>query len=278
MRTTPTLKTTIVTYNLNLSKAEDKAEHLKICKRLEKQGLKLFPTNSFQVKREYIEGLLKAKRRKIALETAHLFSDQWNSTDQRLFDWFEVAYPNCNIKKGYYLVQTLEMREIRKNTLVCGYCGKYEMSDCGHDFCNKCMGSKHLEQTSLFLLRLLPVAINMPNRARLTDEESARLVPLFTDCQTHYREIRKVERVRKQRASIEDKYHAGQIALDEERSGKLWILDHDLNLDNVLYYSHNGKFGFGWRSPVSEAVKAELEKVLTNEHEPFPYEYEIKST
>lgn len=76
----------------------------------------------------------------ITLEANHLFDNQWNSapiagiseTGLRVFDWAQdVFFTHCGqenrtIKQGYYLEQTAEMREIRRNTSACGYCGKQE--------------------------------------------------------------------------------------------------------------------------------------------------------
>lgn len=58
-----------------------------------------------------------------------------------------------------------------------------------------------------------------------------------------------------------------------ERDGKLWIWDHGFSLDNVIYYSHTGRFCFGWRQPVSDSVASKLLDVMSE----FPFPYTIKS-
>ena len=54
----------------------------------------------------------------IELETKFLFSNQWNSTTARVFDWYEPIFDNRRIKAGHWLEITDEMREIRRTTLV----------------------------------------------------------------------------------------------------------------------------------------------------------------
>lgn len=54
----------------------------------------------------------------------------------------------------------------------------------------------------------------------------------------------------------------------------IWLLDHGLPLDNVIYYSHTDKFGFGWRSPVSPEVKSKILDLMSE----FPFNYEITAT
>ena len=49
-------------------------------------------------------------------------------------------------------------------------------------------------------------------------------------------------------------------------------MDHGVSIDNCIYYSHTGRFGFGWREPVGQAVYSALVDVLCE----FPFDYDIK--
>jgi len=63
----------------------------------------------------------------IELNTDYLYDNQWLTPDgPRVFDSHEVIYPNKDIKEGYYLVITDEIRALRHNRLRCGYCGHQE--------------------------------------------------------------------------------------------------------------------------------------------------------
>jgi hypothetical protein len=270
-RETPTLRTTIVTYRYWLENPEERAEYEEMCARLKKDGLKKFPILSFQRDKKF-----KVVPGYVRLETNYIFSNQWNSETQRLMDWSETVFPNKNVKEGYYLKQTKKMRAIRKNTLVCGYCGKYEMVGCGKEFCDKCLDHEYLKEKDLFLLRLKPVAKHRPKRPPLTEEEHASLMPVYTERQTTGATSRNAAKLRKQRKDIEAKRNKGIIALDTEADGKLWLMDNNISVDNVIYYTHTDTFSFGWRSPVSEAVKAKIESVLKGKS--FPFKYEFKTS
>lgn len=58
-----------------------------------------------------------------------------------------------------------------------------------------------------------------------------------------------------------------------ERDGKLWLFDHGLDIENVIYYSHRDIFTFGWREPVSDEEANKILDIISE----FPFEYEIKS-
>jgi hypothetical protein len=51
-----------------------------------------------------------------------------------------------------------------------------------------------------------------------------------------------------------------------------WLIEHDIHTDNVIYYSHAGRFCFGWRNKISEKEVPELSQKLID----FPFEYDIK--
>jgi hypothetical protein len=207
----------------------------------------------------------------IELETDHLFADQWNSTTARVFDWYEAIYPNRKIKQGHYLDITDEMRELRRTTLICGYCGKNYPN--GTDtFCSACLDSPYLKESDLYLLRLQSVGIYNRKFPPLTDEERASLLPRYVERQTTGKHSRAVAYKAKVRADVIKKYaHETQNA-KTEHDGMLWLLDRDISIENCIYYDHTQTFSFGWRNPVSPEVHSRLLELLKD----FPYKYEIK--
>ena len=65
-----------------------------------------------------------------------------------------------------------------------------------------------------------------------------------------------------------------KIKMDIENSKKefaafTWLIDHDIDTDNCIYYSHTDIFSFGWRQKISN--RDELQTVLKN----FPYKWEF---
>lgn len=59
-----------------------------------------------------------------------------------------------------------------------------------------------------------------------------------------------------------------------ELTGRLWLMDHGLSIENVIYYHHRHIFTFGWRKPVRDAERDAILDVISE----FPFEYEIKAT
>lgn len=216
----------------------------------------------------------------VEIEAAHIFGNQWNTADgRRVFDWFEEYLPDNSEKRGHWLEITPELAEVRRVTLSCGYCGKHYGPH--HDavpvtpFCTACLDSPHLKTEDLKLLRLCPVleaSASSQGRAELTDEEKAELMPRYVERQTIGNDSRAKQRRDKERANILEKFAKETEAATDERDGMMWLWDHGISLDNVIYYSHTQVFSFGWRSPVSPEVKSRLLDLLSE----FPFQYEIK--
>lgn len=218
----------------------------------------------------------------IELDCDNLFDNQWNSDKGRVFDWAEDYLPhgNQNIKKGHWLEQVPAMREIRASTLKCGYCGAY--FDHG-EFCDKCLGSEYLKPVDLRLLRLLPVASSfLGRRAPLSEEESAVLIPLYEQAQGLGKARRDAEKLsikRKRIASLVPEAEKKAIELVEdaktEAAALTWLMDAGYGgIDNVIFYSHSKRFGFGWRNPLTKDEHRALLAVLGSE---FPFDYDIKT-
>ena len=207
----------------------------------------------------------------VELELSNLFNNQWNTKcGKRVFDWALDYKPfgNPNLKRGHYLEITQEMIDVRNNNVACGWCGKYYDKGAGLDFCTNCLGTEYLKEEELYLLRLKPISFKGERRA-LTDEEQSRLLPLYVQAQTK-RFKAKTEALRQE---LIDAHAKNAELASEELNGMLWLLDHEIPLNNVIYYKHCRSFGFGWRQPYGEAVKAELLRKL----EGFPFKYEFKT-
>lgn len=218
----------------------------------------------------------------IELETTHLFDNQWNTLDgRRVFDWAVEAHYNgeCKvpIRCGYYLDQTEEMREIRRNVVKCGYCGAQEPAAKRLVFCPHCIGSEYLNASDLHLTRMVPIFQSGfgPERKELeplTAAEKAHLLPLYKEAQLRGRTARDKVRLARQRMDIEEKYQRDTANAKAEHDGLLWLLDHGVKIDNVIYYDHTGRFGFGWRHPVDAEILSELLDIITE----FQWPYDIK--
>lgn len=209
----------------------------------------------------------------VELETAHLFANQWNSTELRLFNWAECVYANRKIREGYYLEQTDEMREVLRATVKCGYCGHQKQAAQGYTFCPDCLGSEYLKPSDLHLLRMVPVCRTDDKRAPLTEAERAHLMPLYSDAQingANARDVKRIERIKREAKTERDQAIANA---NEKYDAVMWIMANMPGIvGNWIYYSHTAKHCFGWRNPIdSETLELLLSKISE-----FPYAYEIK--
>jgi len=212
----------------------------------------------------------------VELETKCLFNNQWNTPTARVFDWFDAAaYRGRTNYSGHWLEITEEMEQVRRETLVCGYCGSHygphheEHGDIPEEgFCTKCLSSEYLKETEIYLLRLQPVSDQWEvKRAPLTEEEAAWLKPLYVDTQIEGDKQRIEGEKKASIAEVVKKYDTATI----EYGGMMWLLERGFSIRNVIFYSHTEVFKFGWRQPLSEDVKREYENRLKG----FPFKFEI---
>lgn len=276
------MKTTLREYFFYIDKPEDKAAYEALVEKLKGQGLECFETwggGSHYHGKEF-DGVT------VELETKHLFNNQWNAapiegddkapTGRRLFDWAQDFLGgecmNRNLKRGHYLEQTPEMGEARRNRMACGYCGHQEEAQRGTVFCPHCIDSEYLEAQDLHLTRMQSV-MNKCNRKPLAEAERAHLMPLYVAAQLHGSTARGKARITKERDDLVADCSEKIRKATTRRDGFLWLLDHGLKIDNVIYYDHIDKFSFGWRHPVDEQVKNAILEVISE----FPFEYEIKT-
>jgi hypothetical protein len=265
------MKTKLHVYHFDMAKPDDKAAYEALCAKLTAQGLKCFESWGDPRSGGHYSGV-KDLAGEVVLETEHLFENQWNTSTHRVFDWAQDYQHEAKwLKRGHYLEQTAEMREIRRNTVKCRYCGKQEPAAKGYVFCPRCIGSEYLKASDLPLTRMKAVD-DHSDCEPLTDAEAAHLLPLWKEAQLHGHTARDKARIAKARADIVAKYAKATHAAKTEHDGLLWLMDRGIRTDNVIYYSHTDKFCFGWRKPLEAEVLSGWVEVASE----FPFEYEIK--
>lgn len=218
----------------------------------------------------------------IELDEKYLFSNQWNTAGERgsrVFDWWQEVNFNhyggeiTSYKSGHWLEQTEEMKCIRQDTVICGFCGHQGQATEEGKFCSSCLDSQFLDEDELYLLRMLPVALpyipfKKARRAPLTEEEREELLPKYIQARTVVEKARREAQKRK----IEKKYEEAEVSAYNEFTGMMWLWERNIPLDNVLYYTSTKRFVIGWRSELSPSVADEmLAKV-----EGFPFKIEVK--
>ena len=261
--------TTIRTYCIFTNTPEGAKEWRDLRTKLEKTNGECFESwgvGSMHYKKELTDKVIN-------LEPKHIFDNQWNTADGlRVFDWAQdyMPYRNPNLKQGHYLEITQEMRDIRNDTVACGYCGFQSRTDKPY-FCPQCLGSQYLKAEDIHLTRLQPVSCK-DSRKPLSEAEKAERMPLYIKAQTERvteRDKKAIARARESVVSKCDKVTADSIT---KRDGFLWLLDRGFRTDNVIFYTHTGRFCFGWRSPLSGELLSRTLDIITE----FPFDYDIK--
>jgi hypothetical protein len=93
---------------------------------------------------------------------------------------------------------------------------------------------------------------------------------------------REIARLAHQRQRIEEKFkeRCDLTLATEEHAGMLWLLDHGIDSDNVIYYTHTRVFSFGWRDALTKEQEQDIAQRLIpggESEEGFPFAYELKS-
>jgi hypothetical protein len=272
------IKTTIRAYHFDISKTDENKHYLALRDKLTAAGLECFETWGGSGS-HYLPAL---DGETVELETDYLYSNQWNTAPigdakngLRVFDWAQ-DYPinfSKSIKRGHYLEQTAEMREIRRNTNGCGYCGKQEPAAKGNVFCPHCIGSEYLKSNELYLLRMIPIDAEH-DRAELTDAERAHLLPIYKNAQIYGHTERDKTRIAKARADVLRYYETITRSAKIERDGFIWCMDHGVKTDDLIFYSHTGRFCFGWRG---KGIDKEIESLILDAISEFPFPYDLKT-
>lgn len=212
----------------------------------------------------------------VDLETEHLFNNQWNMVqgNLRVFDFALESLPyNPNLKRGHYLEQTAEMKEIRRNTIRCPYCGHSEPAAAGSVFCSRCLGSPYLKLEDVLkgCNRMTPVDVER-DWTPLTPAEQEHLLPLFKAARTAATNTQIAEFLKKTKERARKKISRAYA----ERRGYERLIELGLGMlamQNVIYYDHTGRFGFGWREPLSDVELSTVLDVISE----FSFPYDIKT-
>jgi len=263
------IKTFLHYYRFDISQADQKVKYLELCQQLEGKGLIKFDSISSSHSKFYTESIAPLDGQLIELETDYLFNNQWNTAKTetsekglRVFDWAEPIYPNRSIKEGMYIEQTEEMREIRENTYRCGYCGKNHYKPT-IQFCESCIGSEYLTEDNFPLLELAPVSTEKRKKLPLP----VGFIEKYNEAQLMSRSVRLKKQQEQKKASLKAEIKASV----KEYKAFSWLISHNLDFDNVIYYNHTDTFSFGWRKSLSDTQKENLKVVLIN----FPYKWEF---
>ncbi len=285
---TATIRTKLTTYSYDVSKPAEAAEYERLRARLEKRGSQCFATASdCRPGKGYCYAWVPAGGISVGLKTSHIFNNQWNTAPRpelsgraaRVFDWAEDIFPNPDIKSGHYLGLNAGMRAIRQTTLKCGFCATNYPGGHTTTWCTACIDGPHLKQSDLPLLVLAPAGASLgAKRPVLSAKDLAALVAAYVEAQTVGKGSRAVAHRGDQRRAVLEKAQHALAAAAEERDGMLWLLDHKLSLDNVMYYSHTRRFSFGWRTPLSsDVVEALVDALRVGLPGEFPFHYDIKT-
>lgn len=275
-----TIKTVLTSYYFNTADKAEKEAYQRLRDELLARGSECFcawgGTGSHDLGRKFSSGV------DVELETDFLFPNQWNTrpigdskSGLRVFDWAE-DYPinfDKRIKRGHYLAITDEIREIRQNTYKCGYCGAIEPVAKGYVFCPHCIGSEYLKARELHLTRMVSIVDTDKPRAPLTEAEKAHLLPIYKDAQLHGNTERDKKRIAQARERIEKDYRETIEKATIEHDGLVWLMDHGIRPNNAIYYSHTGRWCFGWRD---EGLDSDLVGELLDVISEFPFPYDIK--
>lgn len=278
-----TIKTTLHNYYFDIRTEQGAADYKALVKTLRAAGLKCFCSHGGGS--HYLGGKME-KVQAVELETECLFANQWNTAPipgvsekgYRVFDWAEDYESNIGapkgIKRGHYLEQTAEMKEIRRNIHKCGYCGKQEPAAKGYVFCPHCIGSEYLTSAQLHLTRMVSIEQDGVNaaRAELTEAERAHLLPLYKDAQINGNTERDKKRIADKRAALVNSRDKAIRVANTEHDGFMWFLDRGINTDNLIYYSHTNTFCWGWRNPIDDCLKDEILEIISE----FPFNYSLK--
>ncbi len=279
------METTLKSYYFDTRNPEEAAAYKTLCAQLAQTNGECFETwgGDSHYNAAWLEGV------PVTLETKQLFGNQWNTApkgpagNRRVFNWAQ-DYPAGNltnraIKRGHYLVVTDEMRAALHDNVKCRYCGHMEPAALGHEFCPKCAGSEYLGEKDLKLTRMMRVDDNR-SVPELTEAEAAELLPRWRIAQGLGKENREALATSKRRQKI-----AGLVAAAEAKAAKgieeaktetaayTWLMDNGFrDIENVIFYSHTGRFCFGWRQAITGAERDALVDLLVG----FPFDYEIK--
>ena len=204
------------------------------------------------------------------LDLSHVFSNQYNTDKFRVFELHDPltvgprgsCVPTCY---GYYIEQGIDaIRAYQSKLSVCGYCG-VQYHNTKEKYCLKCVGSEYLTEKDYSLLVLRNIRAKNCPTVKLPPE----MIQLINDEQKKSRTAKlikqKAEKLRRLEQDIAD--------AETEHKAFKWLIDRDMDFENVIYYSHTKQFCFGWRNPIGSTDAISLKKKLKG----FPYTFDVKT-
>jgi hypothetical protein len=268
------MKTVLHYYSFDTKNQSERDLWLALCDKLRAMGLNCFTSYSKDHYEFYKDHIAPLDGKEVTLETEHLFDNQWNTAPTetstsglRVFDWAEdFNYDRRNFKKGMWLEQTEEMSIIRKETWACQYCGAQYHNPTAA-FCIKCIGGEHLTEDHLHLLELKPII----GKYRTNGAVPESILTLYRSEQLIARKKR-LEEAQKRKLEQLDKDIQNAI---KEKEAFTWLIEHNVDFNNVIFYSHTDTFSFGWRNQLSVVEAEKLEAILLQGFSDR-YKFEIK--
>lgn len=208
----------------------------------------------------------------LKFDDAHMFTTQLVTINgQRVHDWAD--YMNIHDmherrhkpdgwlpphRYGHYVVNIDELREIRKDIFKCGYCGKHYKEG---GWCHSCITSEYLRESSLYLLRLLPLYSATPDNYTDTDEVPVSITSNYA--RADYDQT--VKYIKEQRAASLAHIEVDRVASTLTHAFYTYALTcgiRVLDLKNCIYYKHTNTFCFGWSNSLSDERLSRLQKAL----------------
>lgn len=270
------MKTILHSYFFNLSNVADREPYVQLIAKLRAEKDRGQWHNAISLPEK--GHITSTKPLEVELDTDHAFSNQWNSSAGRVFDWWEGINPqNRLLKFGHYLDLTPEMVAFRKGTFKCKYTGRDFHKDdpmvaVGFNTSHSALGSEYLKEDDLWMLRLLPV-YGDPKRGKLTEAEREMLLPLYLEAQSKAAGERDQEAAGKRLLEAQKNRDQAIARAHTEYDGFSWLIERGIPIRNVIYYHHSGVFSFGWQGGYSESVA----KIFATKLEGFPFRFEIKA-
>jgi len=129
-----------------------------------------------------------------------------------------------------------------------------------------------LSESDLHLLRMCPAGESNPDRPELSAAESAHLIPLYRDAQTHGKTERGKARLAGLREKLVQERDSKIKHAHVKHDGFMWFIDQGIQTGNLIYYEHTGVFAWGWRNAIEPSVESRLLDIVSD----FPYPYSIQ--
>jgi hypothetical protein len=145
--TARTIRTSLHFFQFNTQTPEGKTGYEALKERIAANGPRGRRTRALSQKSDRRTGTIV-----VDIEPAHIFNNQWNTTTERVFDWYEEAIfvngrEQKHIRRGHWLELTPELIALRTETVKCGYCGKlygpHHAPKPDGAFCTACIGSEY---------------------------------------------------------------------------------------------------------------------------------------